>query len=195
MYAEIKDILKKIGIGIFMIWNSISFLYGQEFVQSRVCFDTIVNLTYYNTGELAMKDINCPAEIIEYYAKSGKLIGNFDFDLQRGTFVDFFYQNEEPIAIQTISKYDKEGNELTTKYALDGSVKAEGIYRDEEPYEGTFIEEKSNCMGTVTVWSEYKKGQLRKKIIYEDENMQHILAEGTYRNGKPYRGTFIKTQE
>lgn len=78
----------------------------------------------------------------------------------------------------------KDGTELL--YSNDGNLKNKRIYKENEPFQGSFDEK----MGELTINLNYSNGVKEGEAIAADEEKQ-IVAKGIYKNGKPFNGTFV----
>ena len=113
---------------------------------------------------------------------TGKLIYDSDGNKYSGTDVIFYETDSKDsiVSIQQKIAYNKGLKNSVKYYNTDGLLIAEGQYKDEKPYQGTFF--KQSCFNKVI---SYRKGKIIKEKTYKNNKK---IATLSYKNGKKNRG-------
>ncbi|QQT25764.1 hypothetical protein [Sphingobacterium spiritivorum] len=145
----------------------------------------------------------------KYYSEKGQLINEFSRD-ESGTSFTYYQRNGFALAIKTkdVRVQGEDGGRIVTEYNLKGQLtrrstfqegelaeviifeegKEKSIqkYKDGEPFDGLFTNERWNKVTTYQLTNGQRVGK------EETRNMEtgEIFASGTYKDGQPYEGYF-----
>ncbi|MDO6808735.1 hypothetical protein Q4603_08940 [Zobellia galactanivorans] len=158
-------------------------------------------LYYENTKILAYEricpDKGCYDENTEiFYDKSGRVIQKnncMDEKVLDGAAISFFKGNRCGYVkgIKSITKIEHGGfNGPYTRYDNNGDVIYSGIYKDNEPYEGTFETEDEDNLTYITTYTKGTKNG--KETVW---NKGKKIAEGFYKEGLKQDGTFVEKRQ
>jgi len=166
-------------------------------------FSYLKKVRYYANGQKQSDiDYNRYTEKFgEFYDKEGTLLGTYDYDKKEGELYEFFYHSDQ---IKKIEKWragklvrllryedqyvrgsqDKkyillEDIDVTKEaliYSRDGELLSKLIYRDGEPFEGTFYSYSTRTRST------YKNGKLNGKYEKFDYGSK-VIESGNYKEG------------
>lgn len=161
-------------------------------------------LAEYGSGKLVQE---------KFWDKSGKLISEMNFENfskeKKYLKVDYFTRNN--FAVEMKSQWEMRNESLEGKssfYDENGKLVREEIYRQgliledvdvsgskriyqkNEPFEGDFTDEAGPFEFSYTLENGKKIG----KETVRREDRQETVAEGFYKNGEPFEGKFISTE-
>jgi antitoxin component YwqK of YwqJK toxin-antitoxin module len=144
----------------------------------------IAYLTFYkNRKQLAKKEVLVEGNIsiIQYFNKNGESIGEVSYkddEAVSGTFIRFYMDDFEVISIKTSINY-KEGKRNGELIHFDkfGKQIAKGIYKNNEPFTGTFYNDYFNTLES------YKEGKKHGFFIQYD-NKGKVIAQQEYDSDK-----------
>ncbi|MFB9077793.1 toxin-antitoxin system YwqK family antitoxin [Flavobacterium procerum] len=165
----------------------------------------ISKTTQYFEGDLEGEEIEYnedgSVKASRTFGNERPLQGNFDEDFSGSLYVNLNYNNGL-----------KEGEAIAKTSGKD-SIVAKGIYKDDKPYNGTFIVEKGIDQHELIQVVNFKKNELQTVFSYNIDNVLRTymcvndVLEGKtifyeagkvkgkleYRKGLPYEGTLVET--
>ena len=166
-------------------------------------YDYLKKIKYYPSGKKKSEiDFKRYKEKYgKFYDEDGTLLGTYDYDKKDGKYYEFFYSSNEIKKMEKWNqgklvrllryeeKYVRGNNEkeiflvedidVSNKaviYSMEGKLLSELIYKDGEPYEGTFYDYKSRTRST------FKDGKLDGKFEKFDYGVK-VIESGFYENG------------
>jgi len=130
-----------------------------------------------------------------FFNKNGEIIGKLIYDKysEKDSGLDILFYEEDCkysseckyISIKEKVNY-KEGKKVSIKYYDSQEILiADGQYKNEKPYHGTFFEE--SCYFNKVI--EYEQGVIQKETVYTKNYTE--IAVATYKNGLIYNGTLF----
>lgn len=171
--------------------------------------------TYWMNGQRATEqqfDWYHRLQHTKHWDMEGKQLSTYSFE-EVGTRFTYYTKNGFATAIElmeereegeqmrrTVSNFSRDGNLLSKSLFVDGLVQevvsyqdgklsSTQKYRDGEPFDGLFV----NNQGIRATEYRMEQGEIVGEVLTKDHLTDSVFAKGTYREGKPFEGSFFLT--